>query len=166
MNELIIWNYSKSVEWMKPRINRWVNIWDEIEPELRKARDELSSHYYRDGTNVPTWADYCEDIGISKRHANRLLNKDEALVSKFTGNIENYTPNYIMKSVREVLDNIDLDPASCELAQNIVKAKEYYTEQSDGLNHEWYGNVYLNPPYKYPLIEHFINKLILELPNI
>ncbi len=56
-----------------------------------------------------------------------------------------YTPAYIIEMVREVMGSIDLDPASCPLAQETVKAKEAIYE--DSLNKTWVGsNVYLNPP--------------------
>src|SRR5207253_2666456 len=42
---------------------------------------------------------------------------------------------------------IDLDPASCYEANQTVRASRYYTKEDDGLSKEWYGNVWLNPPY-------------------
>lgn len=88
------------------------------------------------------------------------------LVSKHTGNIENYTPKYIIDAARIVMGSINLDPASCEYAQQIIRADEYFTEDDNGLEQEWYGNVFLNPPYKMPLIEQFVDKLISELPHL
>jgi hypothetical protein len=41
--------------------------------ELWIAREMLSNRYYRDGTNVPSWAQYCRDIKLEKRTANRWL---------------------------------------------------------------------------------------------
>lgn len=60
-----------------------------------------------------------------------------------------YTPSRYIESARRVMGSIDLDPASCEAAQGVVKATRYYTEVDDGLsaNQPWYGNVWLNPPY-------------------
>lgn len=64
--------------------------------------------------------------------------------------VEHYTPKEIVEASREVLGCIDLDPASSELAQRTVKAKCWYGKDSphgwDGLRHQWYGNVFLNPP--------------------
>ncbi len=168
------WDYDESVKWMKPRITIFTKQWNEIEPKLRKAREILSTDWTDqerkpDGTFVPpdkTWADYCDDIGMSKRHANRLLLKSEALVSKFTGDQENYTPREIIIDVKKVLGKIDLDPASCLLAQEIIQAENFFTEENDGLNKKWYGNVFLNPPYQQPMMNQFIDKLIEELPNI
>lgn len=61
--------------------------------------------------------------------------------------VEWYTPARYMEAVRLVLGSIDLDPASCALANETVKAKRYYDLESDGLAHDWPGKVFLNPPY-------------------
>lgn len=58
-----------------------------------------------------------------------------------------YTPAKYIEAAREVMHGIDLDPASCELANQTVKAARYYTEQDNGLLQPWYGNIWLNPPY-------------------
>lgn len=58
-----------------------------------------------------------------------------------------YTPAKYIEAAREVMGEIDLDPASCALANETVKAKSYYTEQDDGLTQEWGGYVWLNPPF-------------------
>ena len=61
------------------------------------------------------------------------------------------------------MGGIDLDRASDDEAQKIVQAKEYFTEETDGLKQEWKGRILLNPPYSYPLIGAFIKKLCDEL---
>ncbi len=63
------------------------------------------------------------------------------------------------------MGSIDVDPASCEFAQRIVKAAEWFDIKRDGLAHPWRGNVWLNPPYSGGLIELFIEKLIVERKN-
>ena len=55
---------------------------------------------------------------------------------------------------------IDLDPASCEMAQEVVKAKTYCTEQDDGLSMSWSGCVFLNPPYGMPQIREFTDNAV------
>ena len=45
------------------------------------------------------------------------------------------------------MGEIDLDPATNELAQTWIKAKTFYTTADDGLSKPWYGGVWLNPPY-------------------
>ena len=88
------------------------------------------------------------------------------LVEKHRGDQENYTPEYIIEACRSVMGSIDLDPASCEYAQRVVKATQFFTEKENGLEQDWYGNVFLNPPYQMPLIEQFVNKLIQELSRM
>lgn len=72
-----------------------------------------------------------------------------------------YTPAPYIAPVRATLGHIDLDPASCTLANTIVQAEKFYTEAEDGLTQPWFGRVFLNPPYA-RLGPKFVNKLIAE----
>lgn len=58
-----------------------------------------------------------------------------------------YTPATYIEAAREVIGSIDLDPASCALANETVKATRYFTADDDGLSKAWKGRVWLNPPY-------------------
>lgn len=58
-----------------------------------------------------------------------------------------YTPAKYIEAARLVMGGIDLDPASCELANQTVKATTYYGQAMNGLMQPWYGRVWLNPPY-------------------
>jgi hypothetical protein len=58
-----------------------------------------------------------------------------------------YTPPRFIELAREVLGEIDLDPASAALPQTWIRAGRYYTEAEDGLAQPWRGKVFLNPPY-------------------
>jgi DNA N-6-adenine-methyltransferase Dam len=72
-----------------------------------------------------------------------------------------YTPQPYISAVRSILGHIDLDPASCALANTVVQADRFYTEADDGLNKPWFGRIYLNPPYA-GLGPKFVKKLIAE----
>lgn len=71
-----------------------------------------------------------------------------------------HTPFEYIEAARIVLGGIDLDPASSELANQTVKATEYFTTDDNGLNHEWHGRIWLNPPFASGLIERFVDKLL------
>jgi len=58
-----------------------------------------------------------------------------------------YTPTEYIDSVHEVLGDIDVDPASNEFANRVIRAKVFYTIDNDGFSKEWPGTVFLNPPY-------------------
>jgi phage N-6-adenine-methyltransferase len=79
-----------------------------------------------------------------------------------TGEFEWYTPARYLEAARTVLGDIDLDPATSAVAQSRVRANNFYTIDDDGLRQAWLGRVWLNPPYSYPLIEQFVEKLIGE----
>ena len=79
-----------------------------------------------------------------------------------SGENEWYTPSAYIEAARQAMGSIDLDPASCELAQETVKASVYYTIADDGLAREWGGNVWLNPPYSKDLIGKFAEKVVVE----
>lgn len=70
-----------------------------------------------------------------------------------------YTPAQYIEAAREVMGVIDLDPASNDFANETVKAEKYYSEEDDGLAQEWFGNIWLNPPYSTELIRKFADKL-------
>jgi phage N-6-adenine-methyltransferase len=59
-----------------------------------------------------------------------------------------YTPARYITLVREVLGTIALDPASCEMANQVIQADWYYDRQTAGLKQSWEAEtVFLNPPY-------------------
>lgn len=58
-----------------------------------------------------------------------------------------YTHPKIINAARSVMGSIDLDQASHPTANGVVMAKKIYTAYNSGLSHDWYGNVWLNPPF-------------------
>jgi len=75
-------------------------------------------------------------------------------------NCEWYTPGFIVEGARATLGAIDLDPASCDAANRVVKARSIYTVESNGLAQMWSGRVWMNPPYGRELVEQFTEKLV------
>lgn len=82
----------------------------------------------------------------------------KAHVAFNSGENEWYTPPEYIEAAREVLGEIELDPASSKLANKTVKAKKFYTLDDDGLCQGWRGKVWMNPPYSLDLIGEFIAK--------
>jgi hypothetical protein len=56
------------------------------------------------------------------------------------------TPAWLIEKVKEVLERIDLDPASDSAANRTVGAEKFFTEEDNGLLQNWSGRVFLNPP--------------------
>ena len=61
--------------------------------------------------------------------------------------LEYYTPEWVTTLAKDMMGSITLDPASCDAAQKWIGADNYYTITDNGLTKEWYGNIWLNPPY-------------------
>ena len=76
-----------------------------------------------------------------------------------SGDNEWYTPKPYIEAAHTCMGNIDLDPASTPVANKVIKAKRIYTQKDNGLQQEWVGKIWLNPPYETALIGKFIDKL-------
>ena len=63
---------------------------------------------------------------------------------------EHYTPTHIVHMAKNVMGDIDLDPASSKLANKIINAKTWFGYKNNklinGLKRPWFGRVFLNPP--------------------
>ena len=66
-------------------------------------------------------------------------------VMQSSKSVEWYTPSKYVEAARNTMGSIDLDPASCAFANRIVKANAFFSER--GLESQWFGNVFCNPPY-------------------
>ncbi|MBP8055109.1 MAG: hypothetical protein KA314_04675 [Chloroflexi bacterium] len=61
------------------------------------------------------------------------------LIHQDSGNTEYWTPVKILEAAREVLGQIDFDPASCEGANDRVKAKRFLSAPEFQIVREWGG---------------------------
>jgi ParB family chromosome partitioning protein len=84
---------------------------------------------------------------------------------EYTGETEWFTPPAWIELARQVLGEIDLDPASHVLAQERVQAKTFFTIADNGLERPWFGRVWLNPPYHRALLAPFVDKAVAECAN-
>lgn len=88
----------------------------------------------------------------------------KAFVTNNSGKNEWYTPAKIIEAARAVLGEIELDPATSEIANKTVKASEYFTEEDDALSLDWPpSKIWMNPPYARGLVSDFIDKLLISV---
>src|ERR1035437_7701549 len=96
------------------------------------------------------------------------LKKGEVKIGKtnisqlFTGENEWYTPKKYIDLVTQVMGSIDTDPCSSADANQIIQAKTYYTIETNGLDKDWLGNIFMNPPFSSKEINAFTDKLCKE----
>ncbi len=127
------------------------------------AEDAAAIDLVVDGDQpLPAWVDGEADKPVTLRDLELAAQAQAAPVSHREGydSDEWYTPGWVIEAATAVMGQIDLDPASCELAQETVQAGLYWTKQQDGCRMTWFGRVWLNPPYSAP--GAFVDKLLDE----
>jgi ParB family chromosome partitioning protein len=105
-----------------------------------------------------------EEAAQAANEAGERLTRDAVFNHRAQGTGENewYTPAEHIEAAREVLGDIDLDPASSIIANKTVRAIKFLTIEDNGLEQEWHGRVWINPPYAQPHILHFAQKIAKE----
>lgn len=58
-----------------------------------------------------------------------------------------FTPPELIAAAREAMGDIDLDAASHPLANREHKIRDYFHRNRSAFDNDWYGRVWLNPPY-------------------
>jgi hypothetical protein len=87
-------------------------------------------------------------MGTDQKNVDRVASKRNGIAQHSSESNEHYTPIPIVEVAREVMGSIDLDPASCALAnREIVRADRFFTKADDGLSRDWNARtVFVNPP--------------------
>jgi phage N-6-adenine-methyltransferase len=139
-------------------------IREKPEASNRQIAKELgvSDHTVAAVRATPTGYRIVDDSPEGKKAIRDSARALKADMPTYTGNNEWYTPAEYIEAARTVLGTIDLDPASCDMAQEVVRAKRYFTAKTDGLKQDWRGSVWLNPPYSRGCLSPFVSKLCLE----
>lgn len=105
----------------------------------------------------------CREGGREVTQSGLLQVANGAHVGNNSGNSEWYTPQEYVDAVREAMGGIDTDPCSCNSANSVVQADNFYDEADDGLRQEWHGRVFVNPPYGDGTVDAFAAKLLGEI---
>ena len=85
---------------------------------------------------------------------------------------ENYTPVSTIELVHQFYGFPSLDPFTCELANQTVKASKIFTIKDDGMIQDWrgYPTIWINPPYSHGFLEPVVDKLLellaIESPEV
>lgn len=135
-----------------------VKVKDKATPELRKAVESGKIAVSQAAKIADKKPEEQKEI-VEK---NKKASADAQFRTSFSGDNEWFTPIQYIESARKVMGGIDIDPASSKFGQSRIKAKLFYTATNSGLNYEWQGRMWLNPPYSQPLQSRFIDKAITE----
>lgn len=144
---------------------------DSAVPKSKKEIIESAGFSVKQAQRYERLAAHPEEVELAKasaRDAGEIISRTAVLksisdnrkpyIANNSGDSEWYTPVRYIESARLVMGSIDLDPASCEEANKIVKASKYYSIEDDGLSQSWAGNIWLNPPFSQ--VSKFIDKLL------
>jgi phage N-6-adenine-methyltransferase len=101
-------------------------------------------------------------FSTAQRKAMALRGQSDQRGASGTGENEWFTPAEHIERARLVLGAIDLDPATHKKAQETVRAERWFTKATNGLEQEWIGRIWLNPPYAQPHIADFVSKMVNE----
>jgi phage N-6-adenine-methyltransferase len=144
------------------------------EPRYRTSEKVAQEHGISEATvrRAAQTAAQVDAIKAEAKDAGEPITDKQALdivkkphVSHNSGDNEWYTPEPYIKAARSVMGKIDMDPASHETANETVCAETYYTEENNGLEQDWKGRLWMNPPYAGNLIGGFCEKMAASVES-
>ncbi len=84
---------------------------------------------------------------VAAIHDPPLPTEPPALIKHSSESVEHYTPPWVIEGARDLMGDIDLDPASSAFVNtHHVRASRFFSKEDDGLAQPWSGRVFLNPP--------------------
>jgi hypothetical protein len=124
--------------WQQDNLALGLDRWGDPLPYDEEDIDEIEEEYH-DALAVMDDEPRTEEVPIQRRGAPAALQMSESN--------EWYTPGQYVEAARALMGSIDLDPASNVLANETIQAAAYYDIETNGLDKDWAGRVWLNPPY-------------------
>ena len=111
---------------------------------MRKGQDETPSNLIDE--ELSNLADYvgCMNINTHQRVGRETVIRDRDEYAS-----ELYTKSGTISAIRSYFGGvIELDPASCAVANRTIRARRFFTKEMDGLKQDWSANrIFVNPPF-------------------
>jgi hypothetical protein len=137
-------------------------------PPSAPTNDRLLSDAMRAGKSIAALIKLAQSLGYQPKPCleamlDQLSEGDRFRLSAKLNTNECYTSGKIIAFARNVFGgDIDLDVASNPIANEIIKAKRFYTWKENGLLQPWTGRIWCNPPFRTALIKGFAEKMVKD----